>query len=239
MSGKNIEITKTQTSYNCEQCNDTGWIIIPQEKMQPIMRRCQCAKDEITKKQWEACGLNPSSAQQTFTNFKIWNASSSKGKTTGTEYYKKFESIKSTRRNSIIFCGQVGSGKTHLSIAIALNLLKKGKRVVYMPYRDVITSLKQNMIDEEFYKKTISKYQKAQVLLLDDLFKGKINETDINIMFEIVNYRYLNNLPLIVSTEKSIEELLDFDEAVASRIYEMCKDFIVEIVGRENNYRMR
>ena len=42
-----------------------------------------------------------------------------------------------------------------------------------MPYRDVITKIKQNMLDDDYYKKTINKYQKCDMLLIDDLFKGK------------------------------------------------------------------
>jgi DNA replication protein DnaC len=132
-------------------------------------------------------------------------------------YYKDFDSIKNMRRNSILFCGQVGSGKTHLTVALALNFLNRKIKVVYMPYRDVITKLKQNVLDGEYYRKIISKYQLCQVLLLDDLFKGKISETDVNIMFEILNYRYLNNLPIIVSTEFNVERLLSFDEAIGSK----------------------
>ena len=128
--------------------------------------------------------------------------------------FSDFDEIRDTRRNSIMLCGQVGSGKTHLSIALALNFLKKKTRVMYMPYRDVITKIKQNMIDAEYYRKSISKYQTCEVLLIDDLFKGKINESDINIMFEIINYRYLNFLPIIVSSEFSIDRLLAFDEGV-------------------------
>lgn len=36
-------------------------------------------------------------------------------------------------------------------------------------------------------------------------------------MFEIVNFRYFNNVPVIVSCEKEVQELLDIDEAVGSR----------------------
>jgi DNA replication protein DnaC len=36
-----------------------------------------------------------------------------------------------------------------------------------------------------------------------------------------------------------VEKLLSFDEAIGSRIYEMAKDFIVEIQGTQNNYRLR
>lgn len=178
--------------------------------------------------------------KQTFTNFTVWNKASERAKDTAVAYYTDFAEVRNSRRNSIIFCGQVGSGKTHLSIALGLNFLKKKIKVVYMPYRDVITKIKQNMLDQEYYTKTISKYQLCEVLLIDDLFKGKINESDINIIFEIINYRYLNFLPIIVSSEFTIERLLNFDEAVGSRIYEMSKDYVVEInKDINNNYRLR
>lgn len=109
-----------------------------------------------------------------------------------------------------------------------------------MPYRGVITKIKQNMLDDAYYKKIISKYQTCDVLLMDDLFKGRINDTDINIVFEIINHRYLNHLPVIVSTEFTVEKLLTFDKAIGSRIYEVCKDYIVEIWNeKENNYSLR
>lgn len=57
-------------------------------------------------------------------------------------------------------------------------------------------------------------------------------------MFEILIYRYLNYLPLIISTEFVVENLLSVGEAVGSRIYEMCKDYVVEI-EREGSWRLR
>lgn len=109
-----------------------------------------------------------------------------------------------------------------------------------MPYRDIVTKIKQNMIDEEYYQRMISKYQTCEVLLIDDLFKGRVNESDVNIIFEIINYRYLNYLPIIVSSEFTIEKLLTFDEGVGSRIYEICKDYVVEIKkDMRNNYRLK
>ena len=140
----------------------------------------------------------------------------------------------------MLLCGQVGSGKTHLALATALNLIDRHNLVVYMSYRDVVTDIKQNMLDAEYYKKKLSKYQRCQVLLIDDLYKGKVTESDLNIMFEIVNYRYLDYLPIIISTEYAIDILLSFDEAIGSRIYEMCKEYIVQIPKNiKNNYRLR
>jgi DNA replication protein DnaC len=213
---------------------------VPQEKYSPIAKSCECRELEKIKNGWLTAGLNPTSSTQTFSNFEVWNESSRRAKNTATAYFKEFSNIRKSRKNSILLCGQVGGGKSHLSVALALNLLKKNIKVVYMPYRDVITRVKQNIMDEEYYKKTIAKYQTCEVLLIDDLFKGKITESDLNIMFEIINYRYLNYLPVIISTEFVVENLLSVDEAVGSRIYEMCKDYVVEIErGKEGNWRLR
>ena len=208
--------------------------------MQPIAVACECRKIEKLKNEWKYSGINVEQSKLTFASFEVWNDASRRTKDTAVAYCNDFDEIREGRRNSILFCGQVGGGKTHASIALALNFLKQKIRVVYMPYRDVITKIKQNMIDEEYYTKTISKYQLCEVLLIDDLFKGKINDSDINILFEIINYRYLNFLPIIVSSEFSIDRLLAFDEGVGSRIYEMAKDYVVEIEKDiRNNYRLK
>ncbi|AQR96135.1 ATP-binding protein [Clostridium saccharoperbutylacetonicum] len=214
--------------------------MVPQENSQPLAVSCECRKIEKLKSEWRYSGINVEQSKHTFFNFKVWNRASERLKDTAAAYCTNFDEIKDKRRNSILLCGQVGSGKTHVSVAIALYFLKQRIKVVYMPYRDVITKIKQNMIDQEYYGKIISKYKLCEVLLIDDLFKGKINESDLNVMFEIINYRYLNFLPIIVSSEFSINRLLAFDEGVGSRVYEMCKDYVVEIekdIG--NNYRLK
>ena len=152
------------------------------------------------------------------------------------EYVKNFD--KSCKNKSIIFVGQVGSGKTHLSMAIANSLMEKGVGVLYMPYRDNIISIKQNMMDSVYYNKMMNRYKSARVLFIDDLFKGKITDSDVNIMFELINHRYFNNLPVIISSELSVSRLIDVDEALGSRLVEMTKGRVVELRGRELNYRI-
>ena len=151
-------------------------------------------------------------------------------------YCRDFDEIKKDRCNSIMFMGQVGSGKTHLSMAIANELMDRGVGVVYMSYREVITSLKQNIMDEVYYHRVMGRYKRASVLLIDDLFKGKVSESDVNIMFELLNFRYFNRLPVIVSCEVDVDGLLRIDEGVGSRLVEMCR--CVEIRGKRLNYRL-
>lgn len=228
-----------QKSYKCSECRDTGWILKPSENSAPIAVSCRCREEEKIRSQWIRSGLNPDQDIYTFTSYRVWNESSRIAKETAFAYYRDFGKVKGERRNSILFSGQPGIGKSHLAIALGLNFLKKNMNVVYMPYRDCISRIKRKILDDEYYQREISKFQCADILLIDDLFKGKITEADINIVFEILNHRYLNFLPLIVSTECTVDKLLEIDEAIGSRIYEMSKDYLVEIRRSSgNNYRM-
>ena len=87
------------------------------------------------------------------------------------------------------------------------------------------------------------------VLYIDDFFKPSRDESgqkrpptagDINIAFDILNYRYVNNLPTIISTERTIDELLDIDEAIGSRIYQRTKGYCFSFrENRSRNYRLK
>ena len=84
----------------------------------------------------------------------------------------------------------------------------------------------------------MSRYKNCKVLLVDDLFKGSITGSDLNMIFEIINHRYFNNLPMIISSEKGRDELLKIDEAIGSRILEMCGEYNIELKGNRLNYRL-
>lgn len=229
-----------KTLYKCEKCRDIGWIPIKQEKTNDIIVRCDCMRDKKLKGEWKSSGIRTDMCKFTFRNFTPWNEISKYAKNVAMGYFKEFNNIREKRINSILLCGQVGSGKTHLAVAIAINLLETKVKVVYMPYRDVLTDIKQNILDNAYYKKAINKFKTCDVLLIDDLFKGKINETDINIIFEIINYRYLNCLPMIISSELTIDKILTIDEAIGSRIYEMSKSYIIQVENDiRNNYRLK
>lgn len=219
--------------YRCNKCRDMTFIIKDNTAYPCECRYLRQAEDIL-----EKSGISDEFRNKTFDNFNYaTDIQLMKAYKNAKRYVNDFENIKNTKNNSIIFTGQVGSGKTHLSLAISNSLMNNGIGVLYMGYRDIITTIKQNIMDPVYYNRTMNKYKKCRLLLIDDLFKGNITGSDINIMFEIINYRYFNNLPIIVSSEKSINELLNIDEAIGSRIIEMSKNYRSEIRGKKLNYR--
>ena len=86
----------------------------------------------------------------------------------------------------------------------------------------------------------LEKYINPRVLFLDDFLKGEPTQADRKYIYKVINTRYLKGKPMIISTEKSIKEILMFDEAVGSRIVEMAQGNIITFPrGIENNYRLR
>jgi DNA replication protein DnaC len=94
--------------------------------------------------------------------------------------------------------------------------------------------------EPEKYQQTINKAKHAPVLLWDDLFKGRDNPTNwvIEVAMEIIDYRYLNRMPMIVSSERNIKQLVAIDEALGSRVYQMTKDHLIEFEGDGLNFRL-
>lgn len=220
--------------YKCSKCRDLRYIIENDEAIP-----CECKSLREAEDILKNSGISEGFRKKTFQNFNYnHNINLLKAYTSATKYVKDFYQLLPSRNNSIMFLGQVGSGKTHLSMAISNILMDNGIGVLYMPYRESIIKLKQNIMDSEYYNREISRFKNAKVLFIDDLFKGSISGSDINTMFEIINHRYFNGLPVIVSCEKTVDALLNIDEAIGSRLVEMCEGHVVEIKDKKLNYRV-
>ena len=104
--------------------------------------------------------------------------------------------------------------------------------------KSILESQQMKKLKNLDYNMVMNRYKNARVLFIDDLFKSKITDSDINIMFELINHRYFNNLPIIISSECGVSGLLDIDEALGSRLIEMTKGRVVELRGKGLNYRI-
>lgn len=233
---------KSIFSYNCEKCNDTGWV----EGIGGV-KYCQCMIKRKVVDQWKGFGLKSENVKK-IKEYEATSREQIKAKKIAIDYVKGFEKIKDTRENSLALLGQSGAGKTHLITAIGVALMDKGYSVVYMPYIDVMTKLKSTVLDNENYMKMLSKYQRADLLILDDLFKDKLKngqmekrltEADIKHIYGIVNYRYINKLPIIFSSEANPNILIELDTAIAGRLLEGVGDNIVIFNEKDYNYRLR
>ena len=226
-----------ESNYKCNKCNDKGYTIINEDGTEAV-KFCECREITLAKERLEKSGIADRVKTNTFKTYKVDNDARNSARNICIKYITDFN-----KEKSLLLQGQVGSGKTHLAIATCNKLLEKYS-VKYMSYTKDINELKFNMTDTDFYNKKISEYRNTTVLFIDDLFKGfekgdySRARAELRIIYDIVNFRYDNKKAMIITTELSVNQLLDLDEALASRIIEMSRGYRHEFKGRELNYRI-
>lgn len=155
---------------------------------------------------------------RTFENFKV-DESNYESFRTCKKYADNFEQVKHQVKNSLIISGDNGIGKTHLAVAIAHEVMSNGISV----YFATAPTLFEKLRDELFFdgKKPIHKMTvNAELLIIDDLGKEKSSEWTSETLYKIVNDRYENKLPVIITTNLTKNEIEKrYNKAVTSRLF--------------------
>lgn len=233
--------TSTIGKYECDKCKDEGVIVIIDNQGYESGKDCECRIKKRQLKILENSGISKAFREKTIDNYITDNDIRTKVKRAAIEYIENFND------KSFSILGQVGSGKTHITIAIANQLLNKGIVVKYAQYGTMINEILAAKNDIIQYNNITNPYKNARVLLIDDLYKGaittwngekKVNNRHIEVIFDILNYRYLNNKAIIISSELTPNELLELDEGIASRILEMSKGYRIIITDKNMNHRI-
>ena len=121
--------------YDCPKCLNRGNYAIPKEDGGITIRDCDCMKIRRCVQKMEASGLREVIKTYTldaYTDKEPWQTTIKHG---AAAYMDKPEGW-------LLFCGQSGSGKTHLCTAVCRHLLLAGEEVRYMPWRQDIRELK-------------------------------------------------------------------------------------------------
>lgn len=224
--------------YNCTECNNKGLIAMLNNNGQMVCRQCKCSKIRGILIRAKRSGLGDILKEFTFDTFR-----------TAEQWQQDIKDIarafiKDDASKWFYIGGQVGCGKSHICTAIAAHYIKQGKETRYMLWAEDAKKLKA-VVNDESYQNMMNEFKRADVLYIDDFLKTKGGETptnaDINIAFEIINNRLMdNNKITIISSEKIIDDVIDYDEATMSRIYQKTGNYKISIgKDRAKNYRLR
>ena len=148
--------------------------------------------------------------------------------------------------NGLLFHGQPGTGKTHLAVGIALELIReKGARVLFWEQRELLKALQSTFDAQAVVRESqvLGPVLDAEVLILDDLGAGRTTPWARDVMHDVISHRYNEKRLLILTTNLSMEDAearrrsgrkstLDsplslrerLGDALMSRLLEMCRD---------------
>ncbi len=107
-------------------------------------------------------------------------------------------------KRNIIFIGNPGTGKSHLSMAIALRALSKDFKVIFITVAELLYQLHIAKADNSYYKK-LNEYLIADLLILDELGFQKFPQYSVDDFFEVISKRYEKG-SLIITTNQPFEQ---------------------------------
>lgn len=156
----------------------------------------------------DASGVKKRFQRRTFANFDVGRKGQLAAFTEAKKYAARFaEALEDG--DGLYFYGNNGTGKTYLAAAIALELLPKGVCVVFRTFDDLLRDIKETFDNEQSEKEVFKAYTEADLLIIDDLGKGRCTEWSTAMLFSIVNARYEDCKPMIVTANYSFDELAD------------------------------
>ena len=166
------------------------------------------------------------------------------------EFVKKYPT-----KNGFLLMGPSGLGKTHLAVGTISELtLKHGVKCMFKDFFYLLSELKQAYSEGTPENDVILPLIETDVLVIDELGKGRSNEWELNILDQLISKRYNASKKTLITTNyvtydlaKDIgdtKEILEVrvGDRIASRLHEMCeflylqgRDFRIEHKKAQND----
>ncbi len=208
--------------YECEDCKDTGYI---------GSQKCRCLQKAIIELLYSQSNLKEVLTRENFDTFSFaYYSDNHIDPVTGRSSlanirYAHFvahdfiETFTDDFRNLFLY-GDTGVGKTFLSNCIARELIDKAFSVIYLTSYELFDTLAKSKFEKDAAAETMCEHIfDCDLLIIDDLGTELSNSFTVSHFFLCLNERLLRRKSTIISTNLSLESLVDiYSERTFSRI---------------------
>lgn len=137
--------------------------------------------------------------------------------------------------------GNIGAGKTHTATAVSNELIQNHLvQVLFLNLWEVAQRVK-NTFEKETKQQDSTLFEdmkKVELLVIDDIGVEKVSDWLAEQIYLVVNHRYENRLPMIVTSNQSLEDLARTHRPqICSRLQEMCR--VVKFTGTDRRKDLR
>ena len=121
--------------------------------------------------------------------------------------------------------GPSGTGKTHIAVAIAYRAIQNGSDARFVTAAHLIDDLTAASREGKL-RETLPGYTHVGVLVVDEVGYLSLGPEAANVLFQVVNDRYLRGKPMVFTTNKPVEDWgrvlhdPDLAEAILDRVLE-------------------
>ena len=227
---------------HCGKCNTPkqcrvelmGRILSPKCLCKCEVERRECEEEAERKKQlverikkYRKMGFPQSQMQDwTFDNDDLGNE---KLTNMAKRYVDNFHSFCKDGKGLLLY-GGVGTGKTYIACMIANALIDKGYPVLVTNFARVLSTL-QGTFDKQEYLDSLNQFK---LLIIDDLGIERDTGYAKEQVFNIIDSRYRAGLPMIITTNLSMQKLATESELADKRVYDRILErcYPVEVAGK-------
>ena len=234
--------------YYCGKCNtrkQTAIVLFGETKIAPCICKCRAdelkAEDEARRKRehfdkimrMRSVGF-PEKAMSTWT-FANDDGSNPKMSNAMRKFVENFPTFQKEGKGLLLF-GSVGTGKTYLAACVANALIDNGIPCLVTNFARIANEVQGLFEGKQEYYDNLNKYP---LLVIDDLSAERKTEYMQEIVFNVIDARYRANLPLIVTTNLTREELLHPSDLTYQRIFSRLFEMTVpiEVTGEDRRQR--
>ncbi|MBR5453392.1 MAG: ATP-binding protein [Clostridia bacterium] len=203
--------------YECNICNDTGFC---------DGQMCGCMKKALILAGYESSGIGDLIRTQSFENFSL-DYYKGEARTIAEHIFSRMkhyaETFSEKKSENILFIGNTGLGKTHLSTATAKVIIDRGYDVVYDSAQNIFFDFENERFhsarDTEMGQAT-ERYFDCDLLIIDDLGTEISSAFTVSCLYNIINTRQNRNKATIISTNLDSGELRRrYSDRITSRIF--------------------
>ena len=214
---------------HCNNCNTPKQTIIKllgQEKKVFCLCMCQSLKveeEENKHRQIQQEYINKQKSDSCFDDKSLKSKvfeTTEKGTTIykiAYNYAKKFEDMIKNNMGLILY-GERGTGKTHISACIANSVLNQSYSVYMTKLSVLMSKMQENYSENKLH--LLNKINDVDLFILDDMGTERHTETAMELIFDIIDKRYLSKKPIIVSTNLTQEEFINNENVQYRRIFD-------------------
>ncbi|MBO0836462.1 MAG: IS21-like element helper ATPase IstB [Actinobacteria bacterium] len=145
----------------------------------------------------------------------------------------------STHTN-VVLIGNVGLGKTHLSIALGHAACLRGHSVLFTTAIDIINTLSAAQSAGQL-KREIHRYLKPAVLIVDELGYLPIDKHGADLLFQIISQRY-ERASIVLTTNRAYKnwaQIFNNDSTLTSAILDRVLHHVDTVVIEGKSFRMK